>query len=71
MPCDRSCSTNSSVPLIMAPNTSPGINRLFLPIVDESKILDTAPTHSKSSIFIINASCAIPFQTDKSPVSFQ
>ena len=55
----------------MAEITSAGIKFLFLPIVDDNKILSVAPTHNKSSIFIINASCAIPFQTETSPVSFQ
>ena len=64
-------SINSSVPFIIADNTSPGILLLFLPMVDDSIILSVAPTQSKSSIFMINASWAIPFQTDKSPVSFQ
>ncbi len=64
-------SINSSVPFIIADKTSPGILLLFLPIVEESSMLSVAPTHNKSSIFMINASCAIPFQTEISPVSFQ
>ena len=71
MPISRIEASSSSVPLIMADITSPGTSILFLPIVLETKILSTAPTQSKSSVFIINASCAIPFQTLKSPVSFQ
>ena len=42
--------------VIIADITSDGILFLFLPIVEESKILLVAPTHNKSSIFIINAS---------------
>jgi small subunit ribosomal protein S1 len=34
-------------------------------------MLSTAPMQSKSSVFITIASWAIPFQTSKSPVSFQ
>ena len=70
-PSDDNSSQRSFVPCIMAEITSPGINILLRPIVDDNKILSVAPTHSRSSIFIINASCAIPFQTDRSPVSFQ
>ncbi len=44
---------------------------LFRPIVDETRIESVAPTHNKSSTFIIRASCAIPFHTEISPVSFQ
>ncbi len=62
---------NSSVPLMMAAITSPGIKFLFLPIVEDNRMLSVAPIHSKSSMFIINASWAIPFQTEISPVSFQ
>jgi len=57
--------------LIMAEITSPGIRFLFRPMVDESRILSVAPTQIKSSIFIISASCAIPFHTVRSPVSRQ
>ncbi|MNY14623.1 hypothetical protein D3C86_1478080 [compost metagenome] len=70
-PKDFNSLINSSVPLIMAEITSAGIKFLFLPIVEESKILSVAPTHNKSSIFMIKASWAIPFQTEISPVSFQ
>ena len=47
---------NSSVPLMMAEITSPGIRFLFLPMVDESKMLSTAPTQRRSSMFMIKAS---------------
>ena len=40
-------------------------------IVDEIIKLSTAPTQIKSSKFITKESCAIPFQTERSPVSFQ
>ena len=66
-----SSSTNSLVPLIIAEITSPGILFLFLPMVDDSIIFSVAPTQIKSSIFMIRASWAIPFQTERSPVSFQ
>ena len=46
----------SSLPSIIAFNTSPVISFLFLPIVEETIILSTAPTQIKSSIFIINES---------------
>ena len=51
----------SSVPLMIAEITSPGTSSLLRPIVDDTKILSTAPTHNKSSIFIIKASCANSF----------
>jgi hypothetical protein len=47
---------SSSVPLIISESTSPLIKDLFLPIVEESIILSTEPTHNKSSIFMIKAS---------------
>ena len=40
----------------MADITSPGIRFLFLPMVEESKIGPVAPTHNKSSKFMISAS---------------
>jgi len=61
----------SSVPLIIAAITSPGTKFLFLPMVEETRMLSVAPTQSRSSIFITKASWAIPLQTDRSPVSFQ
>ena len=70
-PTSRSSSSNSSVPLIIAEITSPGIRSLLRPIVDDKRMLFVAPTQRRSSIFIINASCAIPFHTLISPVSFQ
>ena len=48
--------SSSSVPFIIAEITSPGTRFLFLPIVEDSKILSVAPTHNKSSIFITMAS---------------
>ena len=39
--------------------------------VEENKKLSYTPTQSKSSIFMAIASCAIPFHTLRSPVSFQ
>ncbi len=71
IPISRICERSSSVPLIIADMTSPGISILLRPIVLETRMLSTAPTQSKSSVFIINASCAIPFHTLRSPVSFQ
>ena len=70
-PISRSSANSSSVPLMIAEMTSPGTSSLLRPIVDETRILSTAPTHNKSSMFIISASCAMPFHTLKSPVSFQ
>src|SRR5690606_38990910 len=70
-PKDFNSEIKASVPFMIAEITSPGIRFLFLPMVEDNMILSVAPTHNKSSIFIINASCAMPFQTDKSPVSFQ
>ena len=64
-------STNSFVPLIIDEITLPSTRFLFLPIVDEIIKLSTAPTQIKSSKFITKESCAIPFQTERSPVSFQ
>ena len=46
----------SSFPSIICLIISPGINFLFLPIVEETTIFSVAPTHIKSSIFIINES---------------
>ena len=63
--------TSSFVPFIMAEITSPGIRFLLRPMVDESKIGPVEPTHKRSSMFMIMASCAMPFHTDRSPVSFQ
>ena len=70
-PISRNSESNSSVPLIIAAITSPGIKCLLRPMVDDTRMLSVAPTQRRSSIFIINASCAIPFHTLKSPVSFQ
>mmetsp|Transcript_42414 Transcript_42414/g.128184 ORF Transcript_42414/g.128184 Transcript_42414/m.128184 type:complete len:316 (+) Transcript_42414:735-1682(+) len=70
-PCSRNSCTNSSVPWITDAMTSLGIKFLFLPMVEDKRILSTTPTHNKSSKFITMASCAIPFQTLKSPVFFQ
>ena len=53
------------------PDDPPGTRFLLRPMVDDNKILSVAPTQSKSSMFITKASCAIPFQTVTSPVSFQ
>ena len=61
----------SLFPSIISEMTSPGIRCLFLPIVDDITKLSVTPTAIKSSIFIINASWAIPLQTDISFVSFQ
>ena len=62
---------SSSVPLIMAEITSCGMRFLLRPMVEESIMWPTAPTHIRSSIFIISASWAIPFHTLRSPVAFQ
>ena len=71
IPCEFNFEITYSFPSIMVLITSPGMSFLFLPIVDETIILSIAPTQIRSSIFIINESCEIPFQTSKSPVSFQ
>ena len=47
---------SSCVPFIIEEITSEGILFLFLPIVDESNMLSIAPTHKRSSIFIIKES---------------
>ena len=70
-PILRRSSKSSSVPLMMAEITSPGTSILFLPMVLDTRMLSTAPTQSRSSVFITMASCATPFHTLKSPVSFQ
>ena len=69
--CSFNIVITSLLPLMISEIISPGIKCLFLPIIDDITILLVAPTHIKSSIFIISASCAIPFQTLISPVSFQ
>ena len=56
---------------MIAAMTSPGISRLFRPMVDERMMSSVAPIHSRSSVFITTASCAIPFHTLRSPVSRQ
>ena len=71
MPISRNSASNSSVPLIIADMTSPGTSILLRPIVLETRMLSTAPTQSKSSVFMTMASWAIPFHTERSPVSFQ
>ncbi len=71
MPISRIVWQNSSVPLMMAEMTSPGTSCLLRPIVDESRIWSSAPTHSRSSVFITMASTAMPFHTERSPVSRQ
>ena len=45
-----------SVPFIIEEITSPEINFLFLPMVEEYIMLLVAPTHIRSSIFITMAS---------------
>ena len=49
-------SMNSCVPLMMAAITSPGIRFLLRPMVDDSRMLSVAPTHSRSSMFITTES---------------
>ena len=71
IPKEFNLEITNSFPSIIVFITSPGINFLFLPIVEETIILSIPPTQIKSSIFIISESCDIPFQTSKSPVSFQ
>ena len=71
IPISRSSASSSSVPLMMAEITSPGTSILLRPMVEETRILSTAPTQSRSSVFITMASWAIPFHTARSPVSFQ
>ena len=70
-PISRSSASNSSVPFIMALITLPGTRFLLRPMVELTRMLSTAPTQSRSSIFIMRASCAMPFHTERSPVSFQ
>ena len=43
----------------------------FTPMVEETRMLSTAPTQSRSSVFMMSASCAMPFQTPRSLVSRQ
>eukprot|EP00976_Prorocentrum_cordatum_P083967 1185455-Prorocentrum_minimum.AAC.1 len=54
-----------------APSTSPGMRFLLRPMVEEMSTLSTAPTQSRSSVFMMIASCAMPLHTETSPVSFQ
>ena len=70
-PISRSSCSSSSVPFMIADITSPGISILLRPIVLETRILSTAPTQRRSSVFMTIASCAMPFHTLRSPVSFQ
>ena len=71
IPNEFNLEITNSFPSMIVFITSPGINFLFLPIVEETTILSIPPTQIKSSMFIISESCDIPFQTSKSPVSFQ
>ena len=41
------------------------------PMVEERRMLSTQPMQRRSSVFMMTASCAIPRQTERSPVSFQ
>ena len=50
-------------------STSPVTRFLFRPMVDERRMLSVAPTHSKSSRFIMIASIAIPWKAVDSVVS--
>ena len=70
-PLLRSIESTSSPPLMISAKTSPEILFLFLSIDDDIKIGPVAPTQSRSSVFMMMESWAMPFQTDKSPVSFQ
>ena len=49
-------SKSDSVPPMIALSTSPVIKPLLRPIVELSMMFSVAPTQSKSSIFMINAS---------------
>ena len=71
IPISRISASRSSVPLMMAEMTSPGMSILLRPMVEETRMLSTAPTQSRSSVFMTMASWAMPFQTLRSPVSFQ
>ena len=71
IPISHICWRSSSVPLMIAEITSPGTSILFLPMVEDTRMLSTAPTQSRSSVFITMASWAMPFHTERSPVSFQ
>mmetsp|Transcript_1915 Transcript_1915/g.4337 ORF Transcript_1915/g.4337 Transcript_1915/m.4337 type:complete len:358 (-) Transcript_1915:34-1107(-) len=70
-PYSRMVASTSSVPLISAFSTSPGMSALLRPMVEDSRMLSTQPMHSRSSVFMITASCAMPRHTLRSPVSFQ
>ncbi len=70
-PYERIFSTNICEPSITAAITSPGMRVLLRPMVEESIMSEVMPTHSRSSVFITMASCAMPCQTLISPVSFQ
>ena len=70
-PHSRIVFNTSSVPSIRFVKTSPVINPLFLPMVDDNNISSAHPMHNKSSVFITTESCAMPLHTFKSPVSFQ
>ena len=70
-PMSRIVWQNSSVPPMTAEMTSPGTSCLLRPMVEESSMWSTAPMQSRSSVFITMASMAMPFQTERSPVSRQ
>ena len=40
-----------------------GMSILLRPMVELTRILSTAPTQSRSSVFMMSASCAMPFHT--------
>ena len=70
-PESRSVCSTSSVPPMSAASTSAGIFDLLRPMVEESRMSSTHPMQSRSSVFIITESCAMPRHTLRSPVSFQ
>mmetsp|Transcript_1133 Transcript_1133/g.3216 ORF Transcript_1133/g.3216 Transcript_1133/m.3216 type:complete len:228 (-) Transcript_1133:257-940(-) len=70
-PFARSDARHCSVPAMSSESTSPEIRFLLRPMVEDRRMLSVAPTHARSSTFMITASCAIPRQTERSPVVFQ
>ncbi|CUQ60134.1 Uncharacterised protein [Segatella copri] len=56
IPISRISWSRSSVPLMIAEITSPGMSILLRPMVELTRMLSTAPTQSRSSVFITIAS---------------
>ena len=70
-PSLRRSAKRASVPWMISRMTSPGMRCLLRPMVLDTKMGPVHPTQSRSSTFMMRASWAMPFQTLKSPVSFQ